>query len=269
MNKRQRKRKEKEARRKRSKESRDIAPTKHEVENDKLQTEDSSKGQDHTDHEGQFPMNFKEWMSHAHIPNWVVAVFTGALTVIAGVQACLVSNQTDAMRKDQRPWIKIGNPGNMFSISEGAVVLGTIQPLNSGKTPAKHVQAEVMVREVGDNDPVIDYSIPHFHGTTGLLYPNVAVNDFDAIRVGTVKPGSTGEHPEIEPLPPENWKRYSDGTAFYVLYGKISYFDFFKVEHWTHFCAWYASSAFYAARRGKDPPPSVIACTDYNDVDDN
>ena len=42
------------------------------------------------------------------LTDWCLAAFTGVLTVVAIYQLVTTDNQLVTMRKDQRPWVKVG-----------------------------------------------------------------------------------------------------------------------------------------------------------------
>lgn len=60
-------------------------------------------------------------------------------------------------------------------------------------------------------------------------------------------------------------KEYNAGDKYYIVYGKVTYTHFFKVPHWTHFCAWVAAPPKTTEMKAV----KAKRCTLYNDVDDN
>lgn len=118
-------------------------------------------------------MGFSEALKRSSFTDWCIAAFTLVLTVVAIYQVVVTNGQLDTMRKDQRPWIKVNDPTSGITIATNATVLGTLKLVNSGKTPAKTMEIEVVAQKLDkDEDPVLDYSPGHITAATGTLYPN-------------------------------------------------------------------------------------------------
>jgi hypothetical protein len=257
MNKRQRKRKEKQARQQRAEDSVAAASAKKEIGEHKLKTEETNRTEHSADHQGQTPMSYKEWFHH--IPNWAMAMFTAVLTIIAAVQACLISNQTDTMKKDQRPWIKMTNIPVSNTMNENTTIIGHLQLINSGKTPAKNVVVKISVQKFAkDHVPNCSYTLPQPNAVFGVLYPNAPTGAVESPPYGVqTKPG------EFEPFGLDDMKKFANWDLYYVVCAEATYTDFFHRGHVTHFCEWSAANS---------PTPrefSARACTEYNSVDDN
>jgi hypothetical protein len=95
-----------------------------------------------------------------------------------------------------------------------------------------------------------------------MLYPNVETTPVDYIPVGTLRDPQTFY---LVPISADEMKQFALGDMVLVIYVKASYTDFFRVQHWTHFCTWIANDTV-----SKEPRKyNVGACTTYNDTDDN
>ena len=158
-----------------------------------------------------------------------------------------------ALLVDQRAWVSVVVPSN-FPL-EGSSILASIQLANTGKTPAKHIEGDIVatVLKKGE-EPSFDFSTGHPHNRiyTGAIFPNGPIN----VIIPVVRYGpQTAE--TIVPTP-ELRQEIANGESFIIFYGKITYFDIFGTSHWTSFCTGSGSAM-----------GDLKKCVSYNDVDNN
>jgi hypothetical protein len=121
---------------------------------------------------------------------------------------------------------------------------------NTGKTPAKHIFAEVYAEVLDKGSaPNFSYQGPHIMYILGLLFPQDS-HSFD----------SGPYNAKVEPLSLSDYERLKGGKAYMVAYARSVYVDVFGVPRWVQRCAWlvmalgdYASSA----------------CAQYDNIDNN
>jgi len=193
---------------------------------------------------------------HDRTPLWKIFLEVAAVLVLvvyttfAGLQW---EAMHDALSVDQRAWISVIVPTN-FPL-EGSFILASIQITNTGKTPAKDVEGEIVatVLKKGE-DPSFDFSTGHPHNRlyAGALFPNAPLNTaISVVRYGPLAPEPVVPTPQLR-------QEIAKGDSFIIFYGKISYFDVFGAAHWTQFC-----TGSGAAIQMID----LKKCINYNDVD--
>jgi hypothetical protein len=169
-------------------------------------------------------------------------------TTFAGLQW---ESMHDALLVDQRAWVSVVVP-NSFPL-EGSSISASIQIANTGKTPAKDVEGEIVatVLKKGE-EPSFDFSTGHPHNKlyAGAIFPNAPINT----TITVVRYGS--EAPETIVPTPELRQQIANGESFIIFYGKITYVDVFGASHSTAFCTG-SGSAMGGLRK----------CLSYNDVD--
>lgn len=210
-------------------------------------------------HEKENSVSFREAVKRSSFTDWCIAAFTLVLTVVAIYQLIVTGGQLDTMRKDQRPWLKIINatPDNIV-LTEGQTALGSIQVLNSGKTPAKDVHLEVTMQKLrSDEIPSPDWGRPHVIASTGTVFPNVTSKPL-AFGLGKEEINASG----FTAITQDDVQQFDTGKVYFVVYGKAIYTDFFGTDHWTHFCV-------YRVNGNIDVSVPARPCTQYNDVDNN
>jgi hypothetical protein len=151
-----------------------------------------------------------------------------------------------ALRIDQRAWVAPHGASGTPELGQRFVF--TVILKNTGKTFAEHCMAAVACRtkELADPDPSFDAILSQTpFGIIGLLAPNqefhytLPVSGYDKLTQETLDSIDTP-------------------TSDTLVFGKITYRDIFKSEHWTTFC--------YSVR--KSGAPHRIYGT-YNDAGDN
>ncbi len=174
----------------------------------------------------------------------IMASLTVCAVLIAFFTAVFIKNQLDDMRKDQRPWVRAHMDFAPVQV-QNPIISGTMHILNSGKTPAKSVNGSFFVEKViNGNEPTFADTKPFAKMTSGAKFPNIPADS--QLTVHLLTP------PELGDL--------NEGKTFFVIYGTVTYTDFFRTEHWTKFCVtWIMAPGNYTSKK----------CAEYNDVDDN
>lgn len=179
-------------------------------------------------------------------------------TLIVAVSAVLFAGlQWYEMRKtlllDQRPWVSVVGPPN-FPL-EGAFIPASIQIANTGKTPAKQVQGDIVATVLKKGEEAsFDFSKGHAHDRmyTGAVFPNGLFNiTFPVVRYGPQTSETIIPTPELR-------QEIANRESFIVFYGRITYLDTFGTSHWTSFCTGTGSAM-----------GDLKKCVSYNDVDNN
>ena len=140
---------------------------------------------------------------------------------------------------------------NSFPL-DGSSIPAPIQIANTGKTPAKDVEGDIVatVLKKGE-EPSFDFSTGHPHNKlyAGAIFPNAPINTtISVVRYGSQTPEAVVPTPELR-------QQIANGESFIIFYGKITYVDVFDVSHWTAFCTG-SGSAMGDLRK----------CLSYNDV---
>lgn len=189
--------------------------------------------------------------------DYVIALFTAVLAIVAVIQTFILNKQVDGMRKDQRPWVSVDV--KVPSLKASQPVLADITFVNSGKSPARRVYADIVIKFVKNGvPPTIDYETQRLFMQTGVIYPNAPMETAYAMA----EPHQTVEHIAT----PEEVDSFYKGESLMLTYGRVTYTDFFRIQHWSHFCTWTA---------GASASPNIISrfsarpCTEYVDLDDN
>lgn len=126
---------------------------------------------------------------------------------------------------------------------------------NTGKTAAKHIHFVAIMDFIQRSDnPEFSYNPPHYADgwTIGVLYPG-QTQKFSFFAMSSKKDKRIFTSAELNAI--------SFLNPITLMYGKMTYSDVFKNEHWSTFCGVGSSNA-----------PGTHAshkCVDYNDTDDN
>jgi len=187
-------------------------------------------------------------------PWWKILLEVSALLVLvvyttfAGLQW---EAMHDALLVDQRAWVSVVVPSS-FPL-EGSSIPASIQITNTGKTPAKDVDGDIVatVLKKGE-EPSFDFSTGHPHNKlyAGAIFPNAPINTtITVVRYGPQTPDTVVPTPELR-------QQIANGESFIIFYGKITYVDVFGASHWTAFCTG-------SGRAMGD----LKKCLSYNDVD--
>jgi len=169
-------------------------------------------------------------------------------TTFAGLQW---ESMHDALLVDQRAWVSVAFPSG-FPL-EGSSIPASIQIANTGKTPAKDVEGDIVatVLKKGE-EPSFDFSTGHPHNRlyAGAIFPNAPINTvITVVRYGSQTSESIIPTPELR-------QQIASGESYIIFYGKITYVDVFGASHWTAFCTGSGSAM-----------GDIRKCLSYNDVD--
>jgi hypothetical protein len=199
----------------------------------------------------------KVWKGINSNANVVIAIFTVILALIGVVQTMIYFAQLDAMKKDQRPWLRvIFTPGTIQPL---APIGGTIQLINEGKTPAMGlVEGKFEVEKVMNGEKAkLDYALPFIDFETGMIVPGQKQEEMPIRRVA-------GDAGDVNPLSQSEYDDFNQLKIFFVVYGTVSYGDFFGTRHWTKFC-----SVLIPHGVPPNTPYTGRSCSVYSDVDGN
>jgi hypothetical protein len=203
----------------------------------------------------------KQWMQKDKtFTDWCVAAFTFILAAAAIHQFVIMGGQLDTMRKDQRPWIDLTFTSNSNALQVGYPITAAAHVVNEGKTPARAVTSDIVIEMVKNGDePRLDYPLPHSRFTTGAVFPN---RPMDSPVFNRVRTAADGVSVETDPVTQAEFDDFNQGNSFIVVYGTVSYKDFFGTSHWTRMCGFFA-------KPGGTKGFSAKQCTDYADIDGN
>jgi hypothetical protein len=169
-------------------------------------------------------------------------LFVALYSLLTAALVWIASLQYKGLTTDERPWIRLiaENP----QINSPSFTI-TTHALNSGKTPAKSFSAVFFIEVVknGEDPRLNEDRAPTAQSTTGVAFPNIPVDT-----------------PVSYTFTQSEFQDFKDRRAFFILYAKMTYSDFFRIAHWTKHCQFFAI-----------PPGGYTAkkCTDYNDIDNN
>jgi hypothetical protein len=179
------------------------------------------------------------------------------------------------MRQDQRPWVKIGFPPNgptsdpskpmaKMTLESGKPIAVPLRFINTGKTPARMVESDILV-EIARHGERMRFPVePHEpltkrarttvgnHMETGVLFPD-QFTEAVVTRARREDNGSLGPRP----LTFSEAKDLIEHETLIYVYGRINYSDGFGVLHWTKFC------------KALSDEPMNPECAEYNAVDSN
>jgi len=250
VNKKQRKRREKQSRHK-------TQPTVNnglmfgEEEGAHINSTEKSDKKENGSRKPQNPSRIARWVKWIDANDGVViAAFTACLVVIGALQYCNYRSQLEVAKADERPWIKITADPSQPDISVNSPEFKeAFQVVNTGKSPAKNIDAQFFIEKVNKSDSPQFNGIRCWRFSTGILFPNVpAFATFsDSATLLTLSPAEVTE--------------FQHGDIYFVVYTTTTYKDAFGDPHWAKFCV---------AAMPKAPPYyayNAKACTDYNDAD--
>jgi hypothetical protein len=165
--------------------------------------------------------------------------------------------------REDRAWVAV-QPKGPFQIIPGGQLGFPFTVINTGRTPARHIHAEMWAKfiPVTYQGEMIEKG-PRLEMEAGDLFPNnVNVIEIfkgeEIIRQRTITPG--GHETEAWPIETAEVRDFDQNKTYAIGYLVVSYDDIFGVRHWTRFCAFLQ-------------PPSRKAdtgkCVAYNGEDDN
>ncbi len=211
----------------------------------------------------QRPFRIRTWAwvrDRSSFTDWCLVIFTGVLAGAAIYQFILLGGQLDTMRKDQRPWLDLTFKSNSDVLQVGIPITASAHVVNEGKTPARSVSADIVIEMVKNGEePRLNFPLPHSRFTTGVLFPNQPMDSPVFMRVRTA---SDGVSAETDPVTQAELDDFNQGNSFIVVYGMVSYEDFFHVSHWTKMCGFFP-------KLGSTKGASAKKCTDFGNIDGN
>ena len=180
----------------------------------------------------------KEWVKKGKtFTDWCIAAFTFVLAVAAIYQFIIMGRQLDTMRKDQRPWIDLSFNPNGNALQVGSSITAVAHLVNGGKTPAKDISGDIVITLVKNGEePRFDYPLPHSRFTTGALFPS---RPMDPAVFSRVRTAADGVSVETDLLTQAEFDDFNQEKSFIVVYGMVSYKDFFGISHWTKICGFF------------------------------
>jgi len=163
--------------------------------------------------------------------------------------------QIDAMKIDQRAWISVPSP--VSYPLDGPFIPVSTQMTNTGKTPARIIEGDVIATVLNKGDDFsFDFSPGHPHKRlypVGVIFPGAPI----PINLPLDKYGPKGPTTIV---PDDAFRQdLKNGKRFIVFYGRITYFDVFGAQHWTQFCSGSGDAIL----------DNLKKCISYNDVDHN
>jgi len=201
-----------------------------------------------------------------HDRNFLLQILTVAVVAVYTFVALLQwMIMRDALTVEQRPFLKIQQKiGSSNQLIAGQPIQTTLEFINTGKTPARHMKAYMFIELVSANqsphlinpDKPGDETRYWSFTTTGVIFNAQSIEGV-AKRTGP-DPGGPNNGTKDIPLTIPETEKLSRGDIYEAVYGVTYYWDIFGNKHWTAFCGWAAApSGGYAASE----------CTRYNDVD--
>jgi hypothetical protein len=193
------------------------------------------------------------------------------LVVVGVVAVCIYGRQLSEMKKttaatqqavadaelnfrrDERAWIG-------FSFVPGSLTFTVGQPfsvptllINTGKTPAKNVEGNIVVGVFERGKP-LDFAYTPGHANyriaAGTIFPNGSITEsFQAMRHGE-------QRAEAIVIDKPMLTELLSSDKLVIVHGTITYGDIFGVQHWTRYCRVVSN-------------PSLIPddCVRYNEAD--
>jgi hypothetical protein len=171
----------------------------------------------------------------------------------AGITWFMWRDSHHGFRTDERAWVSVPAPAS-YPLN-GASIPVVTQIVNSGKTPARDVEWDVVatVLNKGEEPTLGDFSVghPHNHVIAGAAFPNAPL----PLALPVVHYGPNN----AEQIVPDETLRQdiANGNRYIIFYGRVTYYDVFGEQHWTQFCS------------GSGPAITGVLkeCVRYNDVD--
>lgn len=198
------------------------------------------------------------------------AFFAYHQTILAGqaakIQAQTARDNYRTMYLGQRAWVAIAVVNN--TLVEGKPVFIPLQVGNSGKTAAKHVTGDFILRLYKPSEtPDFVYEHRHrMHLASTTVVPNGRVN-LSVYAISGPKESPDGSKPLPPTLvTPDTLAQLENGTLIMILYGKLTYDDAWGVKHWITLCTLGGPQAVGGVNFSH---PAAEACNKYTDTDES
>jgi hypothetical protein len=189
------------------------------------------------------------WVKVGTISSIVLSVFS---LVTSGIALYVLNNQLYSMRVDHRAWITIEDI--VFKpVEENKPLTVEFKIVNTGKTPAKHVNMFLSVEKVASSSSPT-FTPPSLKSFFGLISPN-------SPYIETVE----SQKDKPDPFTPLLLTRtdvdeIKSGKSYIAAIATIEYLDIYDISHWVHHCFWKSEQiGTYTARQ----------CVNYNQIDNN
>jgi hypothetical protein len=207
------------------------------------------------------PTEFLEWIRHrwdtprdkSKDADWVMVWLTVAIAIAAFWSACIFQSQLSEMHRatilDQRAWVGLAEP-KIDEFNEDKYPRVSFRFVNSGKTPAIHVQTQIDWMPSIRMGPVCEE-----RGRSKQFYKGPAIPPQGPYILHD--PTNDPWYVENTGDQKQHWGKASLSASFFCFFGEISYTDIFTaVEHTTHFCIY--------GYPGK--PNETLYCKEGNDM---
>lgn len=196
---------------------------------------------------------------------WTMALLTFLALVVAVFAGSILWSQLGAMRTDQRAWVSLsaGNISYDEIQPEHIAVSAKVTLVNTGKTPAKHIESKFVIEKVRNGEaPGFQYTDgPISSLSTGVALPNAPYSrTVQLSEVELIK--GTGTVVKTKLLSKAEYQEILDGKAYIAVYAFTTYDDVFGKHHWRKSCIFDNAATLQRAM-------STEACAAYNSVDDN
>jgi hypothetical protein len=168
-------------------------------------------------------------------PRWwriVEGIGVAAVVVYAVITWGMWRDSHDNFFIDERAWLSV--PARTAFPLTGTFVPALTQIVNSGETPARAVEVDVVatVLNKGEEPALGDFSVghPHNHAYTGAVFLGAPI----PMTAPVVHYGPA----MVESIVPEDALRpeIANGKRYIFFYGRITCYDVFGIQHWTQFC---------------------------------
>jgi len=203
--------------------------------------------------EQEFRIGSLYWLKNGTI---FTIVFSAASLIVSFLTYSILKNQLHASHVEQRAWIKVEH--KIEPSTENGPLNVTFTITNTGKTPARQLEARYAVQKVPSDQPPDLVSRPKVVMSAGLLSPNGSI----PLIVPLLKEKGRLSDPYI--LTKKDYEELEAGKYYVAGIVTTSYVDIYGVPHWTNFCGWSSIASKdnligFAARK----------CVEYNDSDTN
>jgi hypothetical protein len=134
-----------------------------------------------------------------------------------------------ALEIDQRPWLIVTDLSYDEIPQPGKPLLVMVKLVNTGKTPAFESVIEVSTSLIPkDREPEANTS-----AAGPIRFGMLAPSGIYSPLFFVFRDPMTGAN---APIPADKFEDLQSGTLVNFIYGKITYRDAFKSDHWTKFC---------------------------------
>ena len=207
----------------------------------------------------------KWWHDPAHVLQAIGILIGSVVAIIYGCQLRAMNDTVRITRKnselDERAWVSI-NLTDPLRVIKNEPLGFKFKLINSGKTPARSVEAGIWVEVVPICcAPDLSETGVRMIAERGDLFPNIIpdiADDIHAVRQRSTTPRSSST--EDWPLSESESGDFGAGRNYVVAYVMVSYYDIFHIKHWTKHCVYHAIPSV---------SPPVANCAAYDGEDDN